>query len=180
MIKNIAVFCASASPENRIYKDEAAKLGTVLAQKGIGIVYVGASIGLMNALADAALSNSGKVTGVITEFLAGKEIAKNACTELIVTASMSERKLKILELADAVITLPGALGTMDELFEAMTLMHLNLYPFPVGLLNTNGYYDLLLDFMNSMVEQKFLQRNVLQKLTVASSVEELLNKMTIS
>ena len=180
MIKNIAVFCASASPENRIYKDEAAKLGTVLAQKGIGIVYGGASIGLMNALADAALTNGGRVTGVITEFLAGKEIAKSACTELIVTTSMSERKLKILELADAVITLPGALGTMDELFETLTLRHLNLYQFPVGLLNTNGYYNLLLDFMDNMVEQKFLRRKSLQKLTIASSVEELLNKMTIS
>ncbi|MDR2424739.1 MAG: TIGR00730 family Rossman fold protein [Prevotellaceae bacterium] len=179
MIKNIAVFCASAMPQNAIYREAATELGTLLAKKGKSIVYGGASVGLMDALASAALQNGGQVTGVITEFLADKEIAKTNCTKLIVAKNMSERKTKILEIADAVIALPGAFGTMDELFETLTLVHLNLYNVPVGLLNTNGYFNLLLDFLDKMASEQFLQHKHLQTLTVASSVETLLNKMTI-
>lgn len=178
-MKNVAIFCASSFPENAIYAEEAEKLGKMLALSGTGVVYGGTSTGLMDVVASAALRNGGKVTGVITEFLAGRKIVKHECTELITVETLSERKAKMLEISDGVIALPGGCGTLDELFEALTLIYFNLFKYPVGLLNTDGYYDLLTDFLKKSVAEKFMQPELMQKLIIASQVEELLNKMII-
>jgi uncharacterized protein (TIGR00730 family) len=176
-MKNIAVFCASSTGLEDIYINEARKLGEKLADEGFVLVYGGASLGLMNVVADAVLQRGGTVIGVITRLLADSEITKNECTEIIFTSTMHERKVKMLEIADAVIVLPGGFGTLDEMFEALTLSQLNLFDAPIGLLNTDGYYDLLIGLLDNMVEKGFLQKRNRDKLTVSSSVEDLIEKI---
>ncbi|MDR2027414.1 MAG: TIGR00730 family Rossman fold protein [Prevotellaceae bacterium] len=173
-MKNVAVFCASSRGVEEVYRSEAGKLGEKLVSEGLGLVYGGASRGLMNIVADAVLRKGGKVTGVITRLLADKEITKNECTEIIYTPTMHERKVKMLELADAVAVLPGGFGTLDEMFEALTLSQLKLFNAPVGLLNTAGYYDLLIGMLDNMAEKGFLQKRNRKKLIVSSSVDELI------
>jgi uncharacterized protein (TIGR00730 family) len=176
-MKNVAVFCASSRGSDEIYINEAKKLGEVLVNEGFGLVYGGASRGLMNVIADAVLQKGGKVTGVITRLLADKEITKNECTEIIYTSTMHERKVRMLEIADAVIVLPGGFGTLDEMFEALTLMQLKLFDAPIGLLNTNGYYDLLVGLLDNMVEKGFLEKENRNKLIISFSVEDLIEKI---
>jgi uncharacterized protein (TIGR00730 family) len=176
-MKNIAVFCASSAGREDVYRDEARKLGEKLADEGLVLVYGGASHGLMNIVADAVLRKGGKVTGVITQLLADREITKNECTEIIYTSTMHERKIKMLELADAVIVLPGGFGTLDEMFEALTLSQLQLFDAPIGLLNTNGYYDLLVALLDNMVEKGFLQTGNRKKLITGSSVDDMIEKI---
>jgi uncharacterized protein (TIGR00730 family) len=131
----------------------------------------------MNIVADAVLQNGGEVTGVIPRLLVDMEITKNECTEIIYTSSMHERKVRMFEIADAVVVLPGGFGTLDELFEALTLSQLNLFNAPVGLLNTGGYYDLLIELLNNMVEKGFLEKKNKDKLIVSSSVNDLIGKI---
>jgi uncharacterized protein (TIGR00730 family) len=157
--------------------NEAKKLGEKLADEGLGLVYGGASLGLMNAVADAVLRRGGKVTGVIPRLLADLEITKNECTEIIYTSTMFERKVKMLEIADAVVVLPGGFGTLDEMFEALTLSQLKLFDAPIGLLNVNGYYDLLVGLLDNMVEKGFLKKESKDRLTVSSSVNDLIEKI---
>ncbi|MDR1339261.1 MAG: TIGR00730 family Rossman fold protein [Prevotellaceae bacterium] len=176
-MKNIAVFCASSPGQNGIYASEAKKLGEILADKGLGLVYGGASRGLMNVVADAVLQNGGKVTGIIPRMLDDLEITKNECTEIIYTSTMYERKVRMFEIADAVIILPGGFGTLDEMFEALTLSQLGLFEAPLGLLNTNGYYDLLAGFMDNMVREGFLKRENKDMLAICSSPEDLIEKI---
>jgi uncharacterized protein (TIGR00730 family) len=176
-MKNIAVFCASSAGLEDIYANEARKLGEILVNKGFGLVYGGASRGLMDVVANAVLRNGGKVIGIIPRMLADLEIAKNECTEIIYTSTMHERKVKMLEIADAVVILPGGFGTLDEMFEALTLSQLNLFNAPIGLLNTDGYYDLLTGLLNNMVEKGFLEKKNRDKLIVSSSVNDLIEKI---
>jgi uncharacterized protein (TIGR00730 family) len=176
-MKNVAVFCASSVGLEEVYRNEAKKLGEKLANEGLVLVYGGASRGLMNIVADAVLQKGGKVTGVITQLLADKEITKNECTEVIYTSTMQERKTKMLELADAVVVLPGGFGTLDEMFEALTLSQLKLFDAPVALLNTNGYYDLLVGLLDNMVEKGFLEKGNRNKLIISSSVDDLIEKI---
>jgi uncharacterized protein (TIGR00730 family) len=176
-MKNVAVFCASSIGLEDVYINEARKLGEKLADEGLVLVYGGAARGLMNVVADAVLQKGGKVTGVITRLLADKEITKNECTEIIYTSTMHERKVKMLELADAVVVLPGGFGTLDEMFEALTLSQLKILNTPIGLLNTNGYYDLLVGLLDNMVEKGFLKRRNRNKLIISSSVNDLIEKI---
>ncbi|MDR1130424.1 MAG: TIGR00730 family Rossman fold protein [Prevotellaceae bacterium] len=176
-MKNVAVFCASSSGQNEIYASEARKLGEILANEGLQLVYGGASRGLMNIVADAVLQNGGKVTGIIPRMLDDLEITKNECTEIIYTSTMYERKVRMFEIADAVIILPGGFGTLDEMFEVLTLSQLGLLKVPVGLLNTNGYYDLLAGFMDNMVKEGFLIRKNKDILIISSSLEDLIEKI---
>jgi uncharacterized protein (TIGR00730 family) len=176
-MKNVAVFCASSKGSDEVYINEARKLGEALVNEGLGLVYGGAARGLMNVVADAVLQKGGKVTGVITRLLADKEITKDECTEIICTSTMHERKVKMLELADAVVVLPGGFGTLDEMFEALTLSQLKILNVPIGLLNTNGYYDLLIGLLDNMVESGFLKKRNRNKLIINSSVDELIEKI---
>lgn len=177
MKKNIAVFCASSAGLDEIYAKEAEKLGELLANEGFGLVYGGASVGLMNVVAGAVLRNGGKVTGVIPALLVELEIVKNECTEIIYTSTMYERKVRMFEISDAVIVLPGGFGTLDEMFEALTLSQLKLFDAPIGLLNTNGFYDSLIDLLDNMVEKGFLKKENKDKLIISSSVNDLFEKI---
>lgn len=177
-MKRISVFCGSSFGDDSIYLDQAIKLGEILALKGIELVYGGANVGLMGAVADGALSKGGKVIGVLPHFLQTKEIAHLGLTELILVESMHERKTKMNELCDGVIALPGGFGTMEELFEMLTWAQLGLHKKPIGILNVNGYYNFLNALSDVMVEKGFLKQVNRTMLLTSDSVENLLDQMT--
>lgn len=156
-MKRLAVYCGSATPPDTRYVELAAAVGSELACRGIGVVYGGGRLGLMGALADAALGAGGEVIGVIPEAMMSREVAHHGCSELRVVAGMHERKLAFTELADGFLTLPGGVGTMDELWEAVSWAQLGYHAKPVGLLNAFGYYDGLIAFNHHMVESGFVR-----------------------
>jgi uncharacterized protein (TIGR00730 family) len=174
MIRNIAVFCASANGIDPRYRAMAEELGAALAARDIGLVYGGATVGLMQAVADASLSAGGRVVGVIPEVLVEMEVAHRGCTELHVVDTMHTRKAKMGELADAFLVLPGGYGTLEEVFEVLAWQTLKLHTKPILLLNTNGFYDKLLEFLEYAVEQGMLKQKNREVLLVADSVEEAL------
>ena len=176
-MKSIVVFCGSGDGYNECYREAAYDLGAMLAERGIRIIYGGAKIGLMGALASGALENGGKVTGVIPAFLQTQEVAHDGLTELIVVDTMHQRKLRMHELSDGIITMPGGWGTMEEMFEMLTWGQLGLHEKPVGLLNVNGYYDALKALSDNMVTEGFLDEFVNASLLISESPEELLKKM---
>ncbi len=176
-MKSIVVFCGSGEGYNECYREAAEELGGILADRGIRIIYGGARIGLMGALADRALAAGGQVIGVIPSFLKTKEVAHEGLTELITVETMHERKLKMHELSDGIITMPGGWGTMEELFEMLTWGQLGLHSKPIGLLNVNGYYGALKALSDNMVAEGFLNEFVNESLLISDSPIELLEKM---
>lgn len=176
-MKSITVFCGSAPGNNPAYRMAAEGLGNLLARENIRLVYGGAQVGLMGAVADAVMDNGGEVIGVIPHFLGRKEIRHDGITELITVESMHERKTKMNELCDGVITLPGGFGTMEELFEMLTWSQLGLHQKPIGILNTVGYYDKLLELLKHMVDQGLLQPINYEMVLVDATPEGLLAKM---
>lgn len=176
-MKSITVFCAASSGVHEIYEKQANLLGQVLAKKGIRLVYGGAKVGLMGAVADGALSAGGEVVGVLPKFLQEKELAHEKLTELVIVNSMHERKLKMNDLCDGVIALPGAFGTLEELFEMFTWAQLGLHEKPVAILNINGFYDSLNLLTKNMVDNVFLKKENRDMLLVSDNIEELLQKM---
>ena len=157
-MKRIAVYCGSATPADARYMDLAREVGETLAKRGIGIVYGGGRLGLMGALAGAALAAGGEVIGVIPEAMVSAEIANRDCTELRVVKGMHDRKLAFTQLSDGFLTLPGGVGTMDELWEAVSWAQLGYHAKPVGLLNAFGFFDHLLAFSRHMVEVGFVRQ----------------------
>jgi hypothetical protein len=155
-INSVLVFCGSNEGTNPAYKEQAFLFGQFLAEQEIKLIYGGAMIGVMGAVADGALSKGGHVTGIIPKFLSRKEIIHEGLTEVHKVNSMHERKLRMSEMCDAVVALPGGFGTMDELFEILTWAQLGLHQKPVGILNTEGFFDGLLSFMHSMSENGFV------------------------
>lgn len=176
-MKRVAVFCGSSIGFNPIYAEEAKKLGSYLAKNNIGLVYGGGKIGMMGVLADAVLENNGEVIGVIPSLLRHEEVAHTKITEMIVTKKMSKRKVTISKLVDGYIALPGGFGTLDEIFEALTLGQLGIETKPIGVLNTNGYFDHLLKQLDVMVKEGFLKNDNKNMLLVSDTVEELFYKM---
>jgi len=176
-MKSIVVFCGSSDGYNEAYREAAYELGAMLATRNIRIIYGGAKMGLMGALADGALENGGEVIGVIPEFLKTTEVAHERLTQLITVETMHERKLKMHELSDGIITLPGGWGTMEELFEMLTWSQLGLHSKPVGLLNVNGYYDALKALTDNMVAEGFLNEFVNATLLINGSMDDLLAQM---
>jgi len=156
-LKRIAVFCGSSNGATDLYIKGAKKLGEELARRNISLVYGGASVGVMGAVADAVLESGGHVIGVMPAFLEDREIAHKNVSELIVVESMHERKAKMAELADGFIALPGGPGTLEEFFEIFTWAQLGLHQKPCGLLNINEYYTPLVSLFNHMTEEQFLQ-----------------------
>lgn len=155
-MKRICVYCGSGSGVAAQYRESARQLGAALAGNRIELVYGGADVGLMGEVADAALEAGGRVVGVITRRLA--QIVKHTTlTELIVVESMHERKMRMFDLSDAFIALPGGLGTLEEIFEVLTWAQLGIHTKPVGLVNVLGYFDTLLGFLDSAVEKKFIR-----------------------
>lgn len=156
-IKRVAVYAASSSQVSSEYIDAAAELGRTLAAEGIEIVYGAGKLGLMGALADAALDAGGKVTGVIPQFMVDNGWCREKLTNLIVTPDMHTRKEKIVSLADATIALPGGVGTLEELMEIITWKQLGLYANPIVILNTRGYFNPLKEMLERAVEEKFMR-----------------------
>ncbi len=173
-IRSLCIYCGS-NPGNRPeYLDQARAFGRMLAQRGIRMVYGGASIGIMGAVADAVLAEGGQVVGVIPQSLVDREVAHSGLTELIVTSSMHERKARMADLSDAFVALPGGIGTLEEIFEIWTWSQLGLHAKPCGLLNIAGYYDTLERFLDETVANGFLRTGHRSMLLSADSGEALL------
>ncbi|MGR6342006.1 LOG family protein [Priestia megaterium] len=156
-MKRLAVFCGSSNGASDLYIEGAKALGRELAKRNITLVYGGASVGVMGAVADAVLEEGGHVIGVMPSFLEEREISHKNLSELIVVESMHERKAKMAELVDGFIALPGGPGTLEEFFEIFTWAQLGLHQKPCGLLNVNNYYTPLISLFNHMTEEQFLQ-----------------------
>ena len=180
MIRNIAVFCASADGAHVCYRATAEALGRTLAQRDIGLIYGGAKVGLMCAAAEAALAAGGKVIGVIPEVLVDLEVAHQGITELHITDTMHTRKALMGQRADAFIALPGGFGTFEELFEVLAWHTLKLHQKPILLLNINGFYDKLLSFLDHCVDEGLLKAKNREVLLSATTVEEALRLLAIT
>lgn len=176
-MKRLAIYCGSATPADPLYIDTARAVGTMLAERGVGVVYGGGRLGLMGAVADAALAAGGEVIGIIPEALVGAEVAHRGCTELHVVPGMHERKRLFTDLSDGFVTLPGGVGTMDELWEAISWAQLGYHQKPVGLLNVAGFYDGLIAFNAKMVETGFIREAHKGIMIVREELEPLLDAM---
>jgi uncharacterized protein (TIGR00730 family) len=179
-IHNVAVFCASADGINPIYRAAAEELGRALAAKNIGLIYGGARVGLMQAVADSALAHGGRVVGVIPEVLVDMEVAHHGLTELHVTSTMHTRKALMGERSDAFIVLPGGFGTFEELFEVLAWQTIKLHNKPIVLLNTNHFYDGMLSFLDHVLTEGMMTSGKREILLVADSVEEIFSILNIA
>ena len=175
---SVCVYCGSSRGEREEYATAARALGAQFARRGIRLVFGGGSVGLMGVLADAVLDAGGEVTGVIPHRLRTAELAHEGVTEMIAVDSMHARKLRMVELSDAFVALPGGIGTLDELFETWTWLQLGIHAKPVGLLNVAGYYDPLMAFLRQMSDQRFLSKQHLDCLAVETDVDRLLDRLS--
>lgn len=176
-MNTICVYCGSSPGRDPAYAAAAHAVGRLLAETGRTLVYGGGHVGLMGAVADAALATGGKVIGVIPRALEEKELAHDGLTELRVVGSMHERKAIMADLADGFLALPGGLGTLEELFETWTWGQLGLHAKPYGLLNVAGFYDPLLALVDHMVDERFVGPAHRELLLVDSAPERLLERM---
>jgi uncharacterized protein (TIGR00730 family) len=176
-MKRIVVFCGSSMGTDAVYASKAFALGETLAKQNIELVYGGAKVGLMGKVADGVLRHGGKVIGVLPGFLKEKEIAHDGLTELVLVESMHERKMKLNELGDGVIALPGGFGTLEEFFEMLTWAQLGLHKKPVALFNMDGFYDSLITLVQTMVDKGFLKEINRNMLLVSNTIEDLLHQM---
>lgn len=174
-MKRVCVFAGSNSGSQAEYLNAARELGQAIVRREMGLVYGGARIGLMGALADSALAAGGHVTGVMPDALVAKEVAHAQLSDLRVVASMHERKAMMADLADGFIALPGGWGTLEEFFEVLTWAQLGLHQKPCGLLNVRGYFDGLLSFIDHSIDECFVRRENRSMLVVASSPDSLLD-----
>jgi len=176
-MRRICVFCGSNFGRRPVYRKSAEELGRWLAERGLELVYGGGDVGLMGALANAALSAGGCVIGVIPRRLSEREVAHLGVTELRVVETMHERKALMVELSDAFVSLPGGLGTMDEFFETLTWAQLDIHRKPCGLLNTGGYYDQIVGLLDRFVEDGFLSPRNRELIIVRESLDELMTAL---
>lgn len=176
-MNSITVFCGSSFGSDDVYKEQAALLGRTLAKQNIQLIYGGANVGLMGAVANGALNEGGKVVGVLPHFLQSKEIAHNQLTELILVETMHERKTRMNDLCDGVIVLPGGYGTLEEFFEMITWAQLGLHKKPIGILNIDGFYDDLIKLVQTMVDKGFLKQINREMLLISNTIDELLEMM---
>jgi uncharacterized protein (TIGR00730 family) len=174
MIRRLCVFCGSSAGREPGYRHLAESLARALAERDIGIVYGGASVGLMGALADAALAAGGEVIGVMPQALIEREICHRGLTELRIVESMHERKALMAELADGFVALPGGIGTLEELFEVWTWAQLGLHSKPCALLDTDGFHGPLVAFLDHLLDAGFVREAHRDMLLTAHSPEELL------
>jgi uncharacterized protein (TIGR00730 family) len=176
-MKNVCVFCGSSSGDNSIYSEKAKILGETIAAQDKRLVYGGGNVGLMGIIADQVMANGGEVTGIIPNFLFDWEVGHEGLTELIKVESMHERKLKMSELADGFIAMPGGFGTLEELGEILTWVQLSIIQKPIGILNVNGFYDHLIAQLDHMVKEKFLKEENRKMVLVSEDPSELLSMM---
>ncbi|SHJ04243.1 TIGR00730 family Rossman fold protein [Aquimarina spongiae] len=177
VLNSICVFCGSSEGNHEEVISQAILLGEKLAEQEIALVYGAAKIGIMGHVAKGALDHNGKVIGVIPEFLKLKEVVHQGLSELITTENMHQRKMKMHDLSDGFITLPGGFGTLEELFEIITWSQLGLHQKPIGLLNVGGFYDHLLGLLENMVRRGFLKMENFELLLVDDNINGLLEKM---
>ena len=171
------VFCGSSAGSKEEYVKSATALGEALAGRNIGVVYGGAKVGLMGAIADGALSKGGEVVGVLPHFLADVELGHKGLTALYFVDTMHERKAKMDELSDGIIALPGGYGTLEEFFEVLTWGQLGLHKKPIALFNVGGFYNPLLQMMDTMVDQGFLKEENKKMVLVSEDIDDLLQQM---
>lgn len=176
-LNKICVFCGSSEGNDSEIYQAALSLGKAFVENNITLVYGAAKIGIMGAVAKSVLEGNGTVVGIIPGFLKKKEVVHLGLTELITTKNMHERKMKMQELSDGFIALPGGFGTLEELFEIITWLQLGLHSKPIGLLNTNGFYDDLIKLIENMVKKKFVSSENYQLLLVDTQIDSLLEKM---
>jgi uncharacterized protein (TIGR00730 family) len=176
-MQSICVFCGSSPGRHPGYLKLARELGEMLARRKLTVIYGGGRVGLMGAVADAALGAGGRVIGVIPQLLIDKEVGHAGLSELRIVNTMAQRKLLMGDLADAFITLPGGIGTMDELFEAWTWTQLGLHAKPCGLLNHEGYYDPLIQFVDRAVQEGFLRPPSRAQLLVDTDMTRLVERL---
>lgn len=176
-MKRITVFCGSNMGTDTHFENQATLVGKILAKHSIEVIYGGAKVGLMGALANGALSEGGKVIGILPNFLSSKEIVHEGLTQLIMVDSMHERKTLMNELCDGVIALPGGFGTLEELFEMITWAQLGLHKKPIAILNINGFYDALIVLIQTMVNNGFLKTENQKMILISDDIENLLQKM---
>ena len=177
-ISSVAVYCGSRAGNDPAYLDAAARLGTLLAEAGITLIYGGSKVGLMGALADAALAAHGKVIGVIPEFLIQREVGHPGVTRLEIVASMHARKLRLFELAEAIVVLPGGLGTLDETLEVMGWRGLGTHAKRMLLVDTGGYWQPLLRLMDRVAEAGFGPPGLVELLEAVPTPEAALSRLT--
>ncbi|WP_410210780.1 TIGR00730 family Rossman fold protein [Aquirhabdus sp.] len=178
-LKNICVYCGSSSGKNSAYVESAKQLADVLVERNIGLVYGGAQIGVMGAVANRMLEQGGRVIGVIPEGLLLKEVAHQGLTELHVTKSMHERKALMAEHSEGFIALPGGIGTFEELFEVWTWAQLGFHHKPCGLLNIAGYYDQLIAFLDHAANEGFVKPPHRELLMVEQDPAKILDRMAL-
>jgi len=175
-MKRLCVYCGSSPGADPSYLEAAKTVGRILVEREIELVYGGGNVGLMGALADSVLAHSGKVTGVMPNFLVSKEVAHEGLTTMHVVATMHERKRLMAELSDAFVALPGGMGTLEELFEVLTWAQLGLHPKPCGLLNISGYFDHLIEFLRCTVQQRFVSQEHFAAVQVDTNLKRLLDR----
>ena len=178
-MKAVAVYCGSATPADPRYLALAREVGEELALRGIDVVYGGGRLGLMGAVAGGALAAGGRVIGVIPEALAGSEVANTDCTELHIVSNMHQRKQAFTDLSDGFVTIPGGVGTMDELWEAVSWAQLGYHTKPVGLLNAFGFYDHLIAFNRHMAKVGFVRPAHQGIILAADTLPDLLDRMAV-
>ncbi len=176
-MKSICVFCGANFNGDPLLKQAVEQLAEIMVNRGITLVYGGGKVGVMGILADAVLSMDGEAIGVIPQFLVEKEVAHTGLTELHVVENMHQRKQLMNDLCDGIIMLPGGFGTLEEFFEVLTWLQLGLHNHPVGILNVNGFYDLLLQQLDLMVEQRFLKPANRKLVITSGDAIELVNLM---
>lgn len=177
IVKRICVFCGSRPGSRPEYLDAARELGRLLAERRIGLVYGGASVGMMGALANAVLNGGGEVIGVIPQSLVQRELAHDDLTELRIVNSMHERKALMAELSDAVIALPGGFGTFEELFETITWSQLGIHRKAIGILNVGGFYDGLLNLVEHAIAEGFVMISDREMFLHAAAPDVLLERL---
>jgi hypothetical protein len=176
-VKHICVFCGSSAGDDPRFLETARRTGALLAERGLGLVYGGATVGLMGAVADAVLAHGGHVTGVIPSRLVERELAHHGLPDLRVVASMHERKALMADLADGFVALPGGIGTLEETFEVLTWAQLGLHHKPIGILDVAGYYAPLLTFLDHAVASRFVRREHRDMLLVDPDPGRLLDRL---
>jgi uncharacterized protein (TIGR00730 family) len=175
-MKSICVFCGARFGNDDKFKTLAEKAGQSIAAKGLTLVYGGGRVGLMGAVADAAIDAGGKVIGIIPKFLADKEVEHRNLTEIYIVSSMHERKTMMAELSDAFVALPGGAGTMEEIFEQWTWAQLGIHTKPIGFLNCDGFYDPLFAMFKNMKRAEFIQDELVDMLVLENDIDVMLTR----
>lgn len=177
-MKNIAVYCGSGAGNDPAFAEGAKALGRAMVSAGYGLVYGGGNVGLMGIIADEVLALGNEVIGVIPHALHARELAHLGCTQLIAVDTMHERKALMMKHSDAFIAMPGGIGTLEELFEVLTWYQLTFHQKPVGILNTNGYYDQLLGFLEHAADEAFIREGLADLLVVSADPDQLVKHLT--